>query len=53
MIEDFKIAPINYKKRVDKVISLISTEVDCTRKGIDILQRLVNEVENLKGANIQ
>ena len=26
------------------VISLISTNVDCTRKGIEILQRLVNEV---------
>ena len=53
MIEGFKIKPSDYKERVDKVISLISTDVDCTRKGIDILQRLVNEVENLKGANIQ
>ena len=53
MIGVFKIKPSNYKERVDKVISLISTDVDCTRKGIDILQRLVNEVENLKGANIQ
>ncbi len=55
MIEDldFKIKPSDYKERVDKVISLISTDVDCTRKGIEILQRLVNEVENLKGANTQ
>ncbi|EQB86167.1 putative nucleotidyltransferase [Clostridium punense] len=53
MIEDFKIKPNDYKGRVDKVISLISTDVDCTRKGIEILQRLVNEVEHLKGANIQ
>ena len=53
MIKDFKIKPSDYKKRVDKVISLISTDVDCTRKGIEILQRLVNEVENLKGANTQ
>ena len=53
MIEDFKIKPSNYKERVHKVISLISTNVDCTRKGIEILQRLVNEVEYLKGANIQ
>ena len=49
MIEDFKIKPSDYKERVDKVISLISTNVDCTRKGIEILQRLVNEVEYLKG----
>ncbi|MBY4967012.1 nucleotidyltransferase domain-containing protein [Streptococcus suis] len=53
MIEDFKIKPSNYKERVDKVISLISTDVDCTRKGIEILQRLVNDVEHLKGANNQ
>jgi predicted nucleotidyltransferase len=53
MIEDFKIKPSNYKERVDKLISLISTDVDCTRKGIEILQRLVNEVEYLKGAHIQ
>ena len=53
MIEDFKIKPSDYKERVDKVISLISTDVECTRKGIEILQRLVNEVEYLKGAYIQ
>ena len=53
MINAFKIKPSNYKERVDKVISLISTDADCTRKGIEILQRLVTEVEHLKGANIQ
>ncbi len=53
IIDDFKIKPSDYKERVDKVISLISTDVDCTRKGIEILQRLVNEVEYLKEANIQ
>ena len=53
MIDNFKIKPSDYKERVDKVISLISTDVDCTRKGIEILQRLVNEVEYLKEANIQ
>ncbi len=53
MIEGFKIKPSNYKERVDKVISLISTDTDCTKKGIEALQRLVNEVEHLKGANIQ
>lgn len=53
MIEDFKIKPSDYKERVAKVISLISTDVDCTRKGIESLHRLVNEVEHLKGVNIQ
>lgn len=53
MIEDFKVKPSYYKERIEKVISLISTDIDCTRKGIEILQRLVNEVGNLKGANIQ
>ncbi len=53
IIDDFKIKPSDYKERVDKVISLISTDVDCTRKGIEILQRLVNEVEYLKGVHIQ
>ena len=53
MIGVLKIKPSNYKERVDKVISLISTDADCTRKGIEILQRLVTEVEHLKGANIQ
>ena len=43
MIESFKIKPSDYKERVDKVISLISTDIVCTRKGIEILQRLVNE----------
>ena len=53
MIEDFKIKPSDYKERVDKLISLISTDVDCTRKGIEILQRLVNEVKYLKGDHVQ
>ena len=52
MIEDFKIKPSNYKERVDKVISLMSTDADCTRKGIDILEGLINEVESLKGVSI-
>ena len=46
------ISPI-HKERVDKLISLISTDVDCTRKGIEILQRLVNEVKYLKGDHVQ
>lgn len=53
MIEGFKIKPSGYKEKVDKVISLISTDVDCTRKGIEILQGLVNEVENMKEVTLR
>jgi predicted nucleotidyltransferase len=53
MIEKFKIKPSDYKERVDKIISLISTDADCTRKGIEILQRLVDEVKYLKGVHVQ
>lgn len=52
MIESFKIKPRDYKGRIHEVISLISTDVVCTKKGIGILQRLVHEVEQLKGVNI-
>ncbi|WMC91417.1 nucleotidyltransferase domain-containing protein [Kineothrix sp. MB12-C1] len=49
MIGSFKIKPIDYKEKVDKVISLISSDIDCTKEGIEILQGLVDEVEHLKG----
>lgn len=52
IIESFKIKPSDYKERVDKVISLISTDIDCTRIGIEILQRLINEVKYLKGDHV-
>ena len=51
MIDVFKIKPYGYKEKVDKIISLISSDVDSTRKGIDILKGLINEVEDLKGVN--
>jgi hypothetical protein len=41
---------VDFQKVYDNVDSI---NVDCTRKGIEILQRLVNEVEYLKGAHIQ
>lgn len=47
MIEGFKIRPDAYKERIDRIISLLSSDVDRSREGLDILQGLVNEVENI------
>lgn len=48
MMEGFKIKPSNYKERVGKIFSLISTDADCTRKGIEMLRELINDTEQLK-----
>ena len=53
MIGKFKIRPENYKEMVDEIVSLLSTDVDCLRKGIAILQRLVDEVKYLKEVHVQ
>lgn len=47
MIDDFTTKPEGYKKRIDKIITLLSTSIDSTRKGIDILQELISETESL------
>lgn len=52
MIDVFKIKPYGYKEKIDKIISLISSDADNTRKGIDILEGLINEVESLKGVSV-
>ena len=49
MIEGFKIRPDAYKERIDRIISLLSFDEDRTRQGLDILQGLVSEVENIAG----
>jgi predicted nucleotidyltransferase len=53
MITDFQLKPNNYKGRIEQVISLLSTDVACTRQGIEVLHELINEVERLKEAIIQ
>ena len=45
MIETFNIKPSGYKNRIDKIITLISSDMDQTRAGIDMLQELVNEAD--------
>jgi predicted nucleotidyltransferase len=47
MIDAFKSKPQNYKKRIDELITLISFNESNTRKGVEILEDLVNEVKAL------
>jgi len=47
MIDAFKTKPQNYKKRIDELITLISFNESNTRKGVEILEDLVNEVKAL------
>ncbi len=53
MIEDFRIKVSNYKESVDQIISFVSTDADDTKKGLALLQSLINEVEQLKNAVLQ
>lgn len=39
MIETFNIKPCGYKEKIDKIISLISSDVDRTREGVDMFQK--------------
>lgn len=47
MIEKFDKKPHDYKKRIDKIVTLISSNIESTRQGIEILQELVSETESL------
>lgn len=47
MIDAFKTKPQNYKKRIDELITLISFNESNTRKGVEILEELVNETKDL------
>lgn len=47
MIDTFKIKPQNYKKRIDDVITSISFNESDTRRGVGILEELVNETKDL------
>lgn len=47
MIERFDKKPHDYKKRIDKVITLISSNIDSTRQGLEILEELISETERL------
>ncbi|WP_163970330.1 nucleotidyltransferase domain-containing protein [Oceanobacillus halotolerans] len=47
MIEMFPIKPVNYKKRVDRLFTMLSADSQRTRQSIDLLNELVSETEKL------
>ena len=47
MIQDFPIRPINYKKRIDEIVSLLSTDSDKTNQAVENLKELISETEAL------
>ena len=47
MIQDFPIKPEDYKKRIDEIISLLSTDVDKTNQAIRNLKEIISETETL------
>lgn len=47
MIDGFDKKPQDYKKRIDKIITLLSSIIDSTRQGIEMLQELISETEVL------
>ena len=47
MIGEFDIKPQDFKKRIDKIITLLSPSIDSTKQGLEILQELISETEVL------
>ncbi|WP_223378135.1 nucleotidyltransferase domain-containing protein [Schnuerera sp. xch1] len=47
MIDGFSIKPRDYKKRIDKIITLLSSDKDSTREGVNMLKELVSETKML------
>lgn len=47
MIENFPIRPKDYQQRIDKLITLISTDIEQTKRAVNILAELVQEVAEL------
>lgn len=47
MIESFPIRPKDYQQRIDKLITLISTDIEQTKRAVNILAELVQEVAEL------
>jgi hypothetical protein len=49
MVDGFSLRPQDYKRRIDTAIAFLGTELEKTRKGIEILRDLVAETEELLG----
>lgn len=47
MIQGFSIKPMNYKKRIDEIVSLLSTDSDKTNQAVENLKELNSEIEAL------
>ncbi len=47
MIDNFDIKPRDYKKRIDKIITLLSSNKDDTRKAVNMLEELIEETKKL------
>ncbi|NLZ35517.1 nucleotidyltransferase domain-containing protein [Clostridium isatidis] len=45
MVDSFEIKPENYKKRIDKIYSLISSNPEETRKAVEMLKEIIDEVD--------
>lgn len=43
LIEGFQKKPTNYKQTIDRILSLISTDVEQTKEGVSLLQKLISE----------
>ena len=47
IIDGFATKQQGYKKRIEKIITLLSSNIDSTRRGLEILQELISETEVL------
>ncbi len=47
MVNRFSIKPDDYKKRIDQVFTLLSSDSEKTREAVTILRELVSETEKL------
>lgn len=46
-IDGFNKKPKDYKNKIDKIFTLVSSNKDSTRQGVEILQELISETESL------
>ncbi|NLJ58150.1 MAG: DNA polymerase subunit beta [Tissierellia bacterium] len=47
MIDGFSMKPRNYKKRVDKIITLLSSNKNSAEEGVNMLKELISEAKRL------
>jgi hypothetical protein len=48
MIDGFSNKPQDYKKRIDKIITLITADIERSKEAINMLQELVSETVEIK-----